>query len=236
MANFLNRLAARALGAIPLAEPAIPARFSSDTQSSAFLASEPTFQPTHPYPEISEDRPHPLQNRETNPSLETHVAPPAPAFQDEAPRLPRSPRPRAFPWQAPPQPPYAERETVPPSPERDNVRKRHLVAELNPTPEAIETPAAYNPQATSPAHVPFVEPQPTPRLTPLAEPTRRPVLQPSERHQAFHPGPPTVSVSIGRIEVRAEITSPPPAPRVQRPRPSAVSLDQFLKQVGGSAR
>ena len=31
MANFLNRLAGRALGAMPLAEPVIPARFSPST-------------------------------------------------------------------------------------------------------------------------------------------------------------------------------------------------------------
>jgi hypothetical protein len=61
---------------------------------------------------------------------------------------------------------------------------------------------------------------------------RSQALQGPELPQAFRPAPPTVHVSIGRIEVRAEITSPAPVPRVQRPRPSTLSLDQFLKQAG----
>lgn len=239
MANFLNRLAARALGTIPLVEPAIPTRFSSGTQSNAFLAYEPAVQSTHPYPdtslETSEVRPHPLHDRETDPNLETRGAPPASPFQEAAPHLLRSPLPHAFPRQVPP-PPFAESGTVPPSPKRDEVGDRHLAAEVNPTSDAAERPATYEPQVTSPARVPVVKAQPLSRLTPLAEPMGSPVFQHSERLQPFHPIPPTVSVSIGRIEVRAEITSPSPTASVQRPRPSALSLDQFLKQVDGSAR
>ena len=233
MADFLNRLAGRALGAIPLAEPAIPTRFSSGTESNAFLASEPALQPMHLYPETSletfEDRAHLLQNLETNPSLETGVAPPASPFPDEAPPLARSPRSHVFPRQASP-PPYAESEAVYPSPERDELGKRHFVAAVNPTPDAIER------LDTSVAHAPFFEPHSAPRITPLAGAIRSPVLEHSERLEAFNPLPPTVSVSIGRIEVRAEITSPSRATPVQRSRSSALSLDQFLKQVGGSAR
>jgi hypothetical protein len=52
----------------------------------------------------------------------------------------------------------------------------------------------------------------------------------------LRPASPTVRVSIGRIEVRAEITSPVPKAPAQRPRPSTLSLDQFLKQAGRGAR
>ncbi len=51
MADFLNRLAARALGAMPLAEPVIPTLFSGGPEQSAFLTSEPAPQPTRPFPE-----------------------------------------------------------------------------------------------------------------------------------------------------------------------------------------
>ena len=239
MADFLNRLAARALGTIPLAEPVIPARFSPGTESAAFVSA---FQPTRPFPEASEERPNPLHIGESEPYTrsETRADHPAPPFQslDEAPHLIPSRHPRAFPSQDP-QPPHAELETAHPSPERIQVRRQHPAPALplepmNPSPDALGETTARNSQITQPAPAPFAEPKLAPHLTPLAEPMRSRVLQYSERPQAFHSIRPTVSISIGRIEVRAEITSPT-AP-VQRPRPSTLSLDQFLKQVDGSAR
>jgi hypothetical protein len=242
MADFLNRLAARALGAVPLAEPVIPTRFSTGTELNAFLASEPALQPSRPGPETSpensEDRLHPLHFREADPSSEARVARPSSPFQDldEAPHLPRSQRPPAFPPQAPPPQPYAEREAVQPSSEHAELRKQHLAAAINPTLDAVEKPATNRPQTTSPAPVAFAIPHPTRRRTPLAEPARSPALQHPELPQASRPAPPTVHVSIGRIEVRAEIASPMPTAPVQRPRRSTLSLDQFLKQVSGSTR
>jgi hypothetical protein len=44
------------------------------------------------------------------------------------------------------------------------------------------------------------------------------------------PTPPTIHVTIGRIEVRA--TPPPPSPR-QRPAPAVMSLDDYLKRREG---
>lgn len=48
--------------------------------------------------------------------------------------------------------------------------------------------------------------------------------------------PPTIRVTIGRIEVRA-ISATPDAPRPASPRPGpALSLDEYLKQRGGNER
>jgi hypothetical protein len=241
MADFLNRLAARALGATPLAEPVIPTRFSSGPEQSAFLVSEPPIPSPHPFfetsPETSEDRPRPHHIRDTDPGAETHTERPAAPFQDldEGPHQPLSQRPHAFHPQPSP-PPFAERETVQPSPERADVRKQHLAAAMNPNLGGEERPSAHKSQAISPAPVPFAEPQPAPRLTPLVEPKHSPALQRPELAQSFRPAPPTVHVSIGRIEVRAEIASPMPTARAQRPRPSTLSLDQFLKQAGRGER
>src|SRR5271156_3914497 len=100
MADFLNRLAARALGAIPLAEPVIPARFSPGAEPAASFASAPAFRSRGPFPETSEDRPNPLRIREAEPYTrsEPPADHPAPPFQnlDEAPHLSPSQRPRAF--------------------------------------------------------------------------------------------------------------------------------------------
>jgi hypothetical protein len=233
MADFLNRLAARALGATPLAEPVIPTRFSSGREQSAFLASEPDFQTARPEAssDIFEERPRSQRSRETDLSFETNVDHPSP-FEglDEAPHPPRSPRPRGFPSQAPPS--FAERETVQPSPDRFEVRRQHIAAATDPSSVAVERPAAATPRTSAP----FAEPQPAPRLNPLAESMRGPALQHPELRQTFRPAPPTVHVSIGRIEVRAEIASPVSAAPAKRPRPSTLSLDQFLKQGSGGAQ
>jgi len=241
MADFLNRLAARALGTIPLAEPVIPARFSPGTESAAFVSA---FQPTPAFPEASEERPDPPHSGEAEPYThsETHANHPAPPFQslDETPHLIPLRRPRAFPPQDP-QPPHAELETAHPSPERIQVRRQHPAPALplepmSPSLDALEETIARNPQATRPTPAPFAEPKLAPRLNPLAEPMRSSALQHPQPPLAFRPAPPTVRVSIGRIEVRAEIASPMLTTPAQRQRPSTLSLDQFLKQAGGSAR
>jgi hypothetical protein len=236
MADFLNRLAARALGATPLAEPVIPTRFSPKAETNAFLAFEPTPQSTRPFsetaPATSEDRLHPLHIHEADLGSETRMGRPPSPFQDldEAPHPPLSQRPHAFRTQ--PLPPFAEREIVQPSIERTEVRKQHLATALNPNPGTIERTTAPKPQATLSAPVPFAEPQPTPRLAPFVEPKRSTVMQHPGALSALRPAPPTVRISIGRIEVRAEIASPVPTASAQRPRPSTLSLDQFLKQAG----
>jgi hypothetical protein len=240
MADFLNRLAARTFGAIPLAEPVIPTRFSSGTEPAASFASDSPFQPTRPFPEISEERPNPLHIREAEPypRPQTHADYPSPLSQnlDEAPHLDPSLHPRALHPQDP-QPSHAELETVQPSPEHTQLHKPRPAATMplkpiDPSPGVVGETTARNPQTTPPAPAAFAEPKPAPRLTPLTESMRSPTLQ----QPAFRPASPTVRVSIGRIEVRAEIASPVPTAPAQRPRPSTLSLDQFLKQVGGSAR
>lgn len=241
MADFLNRLAARALGATPLAEPVIPTRFSSVPEQSAYLASESDFLPPRPAVETSaetfEHRSLPLRSREAAPVFETFIDRHAPPFQnvDETPRWPLSQRPRVSPPTVPPAL-LADRETVQPSLKGAEVPRQHLATAAEPLAAAVERPVAHRPQTTSPAQLPFAEPQPAPRLTPHIEPMRTQALQRPELPQAFGPAPPTVQVNIGCIEVRAEITSPAPAPRVQRPKPSTLSLDQFLKEAGRGTR
>jgi hypothetical protein len=225
MADFLNRLAARALGAIPLAEPVIPALFSAGAEPAASFAS--AIEPTPPSREITEEPASPLEHpaAEAYPRSETRANHPAPPYQNlhQASHLMSSQPSRAFHPQDP-QPPDAELEISPAMP----------LERMTQTLNAVSETTAHRPQATS--HTPFAEPKPFPRLAPLAEPTRNPVPQHPDRPSATRLTPPTVRIRIGRIEVRAEIVSPVPTSPTQRSQPSALSLDQFLKQVGGSAR
>ncbi len=47
------------------------------------------------------------------------------------------------------------------------------------------------------------------------------------------PAAPTIHISIGRVEVRANIASPPPAPRPQAEHKPSQSLADYLKRGGG---
>jgi hypothetical protein len=50
------------------------------------------------------------------------------------------------------------------------------------------------------------------------------------------PGPPTIRVTIGRVDVRAVMPAPPvPVAKPVHPRPG-LSLDDYLKQRRGEAR
>jgi hypothetical protein len=240
MADFLNRLAGRALGAIPLAEPVIPTRFSP-TEPGASFAAEATFRPTRPFPETSfepssqflEDHPRPLRSRVDQPGFEPSVDPTVSPLEElnQAPHRPLPQRPRAVAPQEP-QPLHRDRETVQPSSERVQTQRQHLASAIDPLTGDVERIVAHRPAATSPEPAPFAEPRPSQHLAPLAEPTRSPAAQHSEP-LAFRHAPPSVRVSIGRIEVRAEISSPVPAPPPQRrSQPSTLSLDEFLKQAG----
>ncbi len=242
MADFLNRLAGRALGVIPLAEPVIPARFNPGTESTVSFASESAFQPTRPFPEtspespseFSEDRARPLRRRVDHPGFEASVDRIASSFHelDEAPRRPLPQRSSAVLPQYP-QPLHRNRETVSPSPERVQIQRPHPASPMNPPDDAVERTATHRPPATSPEPVPFSEPLSFPRRAPLAEPMRSPAAQHPEPSLALRPAAPTIRVSIGRIEVRAEIASPQPtAPAQRRTRPSTLSLGEFLKQAG----
>jgi len=51
------------------------------------------------------------------------------------------------------------------------------------------------------------------------------------RSSIFSEAPPTITVTIGRVDVRAVFAPPPPTPRASRNRtPAAMSLGEYLKQ------
>ena len=80
---------------------------------------------------------------------------------------------------------------------------------------------------------PIVAPQhalPRPSAFPAM---KRELPLPAERNAP----PPTVRVTIGRIEVRAALPTPPTATREPpRPRRPALSLDDYLKRRNGESR
>jgi hypothetical protein len=58
-----------------------------------------------------------------------------------------------------------------------------------------------------------------------------------ERREPAQSAPPIVRVTIGRIEVRAELSSPKPrSASAPRAKSAAISLDDYLKQRGEGRR
>jgi hypothetical protein len=75
--------------------------------------------------------------------------------------------------------------------------------------------------------------EPTPSALPVIGDHGPRITPRARRGPAARPGPeaPSIRVTIGRIEVRAEFVTPAPAPAPARPlRPSSLSLDDYLRQ------
>lgn len=236
MPDFLNRLAARALGDLPVAEPLLASRF---TPRARELALSP-FDSIH-------DSAEPSNSFSTYPGrTSAHQA------------LTGVPKNKFDPSDSIKSPEHAHLQFV--SQNRDtsflqNLQKRVLIEPehmlppmLNehsersapPLRPAISAPADFAPgsfeTAPPPVAVPlFVQPRP---LLPerAAQASRDPSREQQQRISRLRAPQPIVRVTIGRIEVRAEMAAPAPAAPTTRPRPSHLSLAQFLADPGGGTR
>lgn len=92
---------------------------------------------------------------------------------------------------------------------------------LGPNPRERAEPAPAHTTHKLPGTIPVLQPNKLP-VTSL----RRAFAEPAIAREA----PPTISVTIGRVDVRA-VFAPAPAPRVNRAKqPAAMSLDDYLKK------
>jgi hypothetical protein len=102
--------------------------------------------------------------------------------------------------------------------------------------EVVAQPSSRPPEAVAPAEV-------RPVLARPSTPTARATTLPAQAGQAAPPSreadaqappqPPTIEVTIGRIEVRAVTPPPAPAPPPQRQAPPKMSLDDYLRAQSG---
>lgn len=247
MTNFLNRLAGRALGIIPLAQPIIPARFDPITERSV-------------WPEGS------AADRVRSSTESDSSAPAQTAFR--AYEIEPSSRVAAGPQKH--SPPYTQAEdephTRPPS-----ILHPMAAAEMRSSQSRLSgaensVPLPYTGQKQQHQHPTQVDAEPMPPRQAMAHPeifraealedrrmrdqrgvfadyVRSAVSDPAPnrpQHPVPYPLPkqsppsaaPVIRVTIGRIDVRAELASPP-TPAARRTRPSILSLDQFLQQRSG---
>ncbi len=237
MGSFVNRLAARTLGIMPLAEPFTPARFTPESPlsfnpESSRNNSYPPEELSGPVPEYPTARPEPFNRVTEPPSRQARATPQSqniPAA--EPPHQPASPHNEALSARVDrtaslPEQPHSQVENA--------LLREALPKDSNPSYESVPENFSYDSQTNSPTPI-AAFPEPT---------THSRQTIPREQHatSASHldlqqtEAQPVVHVSIGRIEVRAEIVSTPPAPTRTRPKPATLSLSQFLQQRGTGPR
>ena len=222
MGSFLSRLAGRTLGLVAVAEPIIPARLTpparEDARPREFSADDATRGERQAAraglrDDTQEAQPRlPLRTRrdslaETDAGSQEHV---------------RSTRQRDT------VPPHAEAFRSEPAPERaEEKTQRRAVGFERPKNDAQALSVSREVE-TRPAR-PRVQPLEPMRARTLASRARMPAPE------AANDETPRIQVSIGRIEIRAEVAAPAaPAPR--RSRPATLSLSDYLRQQGEAGR
>lgn len=242
MSDFLDRLAARALGNETTLAPRLPSLFESPRHVPIMPAGEPDEVPSRHQvarsqrvaaqaaAPASSARRSTASEPERGPVAPTeHVAPPPPAPADarslrETP-LPASTAPRRPPTiERPVTPARKSRETDPPAPGQP---QRTRVASGRP--EAASTPVTGT--LLPPSRPVFATPAPAAGAPPLSRPVaaRPPFAARADRRREVVREP-VVHVSIGRLEVRAVAGSVAAPRRPDGPHPS--SLDDYLRQRG----
>jgi hypothetical protein len=229
----LNRLAARALGVLPVAEPLVPTRFDPGVRHVDLTPFESINQSSGV---ISESDDRAAQRQAPVSPLESGFVRSGSPFGDleDATHLIRSQHGRVSRLRNLQQP--LANEPRPSGPDAQSTRLARTAPPVPPWMREAEDAASRSSDTNVRSALPlFAEPRPGPINT-VPESSRAPIQHPQSEASSVRGMPPVVRVSIGRIEVRAELPERAPAPAPQRSRSSHVSLEQFLKQAGGGAR
>lgn len=227
MTNFLNRIAGRALGVIPLAQPLLPARFDPTVEKSGregFSVSRSATSSAEWDLAVAQETMRPYEDKNPPRTMARFREPTSAHAIQAASNLPlgaelNSSRPEPENEKSHPAPPFAD--------------QRQHAAQMNSQPTSA-LPAVWSevfrPESQRNPHGAFGSRMDGAMAGPAHKAPHS--LVPGQRSPLAAPA---VRVTIGRIDVRAELTSPL-APATRRTRPSALSLDQFLKQRSGAGR
>lgn len=251
MTNFLDRLAGRALGVTPVAQPIIPARFTPTAERRGQLEMTDAERTGSSIDERSSAR-----TRDTFRLHENEASPPVVAElreptlprtqgeeevtrQDSIPHLPVTTEVNSF-----RHPRSAESSAAPKDPGR-RPQYQH----------AADATAEHRPSEQMPIRREMLRAEITESSSlrdqrilhdmlddrgrsVIARPMRNRVQRPIDLvpEQNSSSTPPVIRVTIGRIDVRAELTSPPSSTIARSNRPSTLSLDQYLKRQGEAGR
>jgi hypothetical protein len=262
MADFLGRLAERALGVATVAQPAIAPRFAmgprlaGESSVIAEAAAVPTQRGPSPDPPraapspVAEGRRVEIDNQERRARMDDRPLAPLPVYAELEPAVriddPARPAPKIATRGETPEPRVPETELqlqpgIAPPAARPELRVEASAAETEPPLAAIEPKARRDPDTTGPEPAKHAEAEPV-----LPHPTMPPVPwrdgqtasngRQGSRVEELETPAPTVRVSIGRIEVRAVFPEQPQRERAPLPRSPALSLSEYLKQRDGGMR
>jgi hypothetical protein len=208
VSDFLSRLAARAAGQAPLAQPRVPTRFEDPGEAAEPLDVVAGRAPSEPAADVA---------AAVSPVTPPPRPPLPPAAAPGAPHVAEAPA--RTPMPAPPAPLVEDHAVTEPLGAAQPARER----------VASEPPAAVPP---SPAAAP-----PAVAVTAAGRPRNPGAVAPSPAGPADiaapPPEPPPVRIHIGRLEVRANL-EPVPATKPERRRPSEpeLSLTDYLRGAG----
>jgi len=234
MSDFLTRLAQRSMGAAPLIVPRLPSLFAPAEESPSGNVADTAA----------------VTGAARNSTL---ASPPLP-YRTTGRTDPTTSEPRANIFS--PQHPAAPEAAIAPAARSDSTPPR-VESTLVPL---VETAAQANAQTTQPLATPVTH-HPTESLEPSIAPRKQDApaaaaeqwlpLLPQRNAESATPFPvvadipvgadtgtppaPTVHITIGRVEVRANIATPPAAPRPRAVSKPALSLGDYLKRGAGAS-
>ncbi len=236
MPDFLNRLAARALGVAPVAQPIVPAMFSP----ASVEVREPA---SHSFVEMSEspaalplsDAMAPAEARldlDRQRGADAPLVPPdssAVSLRDSG-MSATSAQPRLH------RPPLSTVPSLAAPSRRESQSEREVEAEI--TPRFHIPPAQPDTTGIAERQVIVAKPmgnEATVQLAPLfsaVASAHEGRVQPSRRSDFVAPAPeaPVIRVTIGRVDVRAEFPVAPWRPAPRRAQAAALSLEEYAKQ------
>ncbi|CAG0951049.1 hypothetical protein BURK2_00200 [Burkholderiales bacterium] len=241
MSDFLTRLAQRSIGAAPLIAPRLPSLFAPDEPAPAAINTE--VQPVADVAHITAAaslpmKPHVAGSIRAD-TAEQHVvvspqrhstpetkktAPAAAPIEHTLPRVEQAPAPlveasRANPQLAQAPAPAARAAVLAAS---DGAEPLPARPATEPSGHAPVAPQAWQPLLPQRA----AQPATTFAVAPDTSTTQR---------AATAPAAPTVNITIGRVEVRANVAAPQPAARPRTASKPALSLGDYLKHGAGAS-
>jgi hypothetical protein len=257
MANFLSRLASRAVGVANVAQPIVPALFTPGSglersETSPDLAGERIANPREGRSVPSESvrratLPGPVESLDSHtsprgsihaPRLESLADQGEPASQIHQEQLPMSANAMDATLPAAPRTLINSREETQPA---EAERYKHGTFSVSPIePSGIEAaedrlsgsirPKRAEPTITQEAAQTRGQAPGTFRLGPTIPTNPRTMSARRDQASMVERDAPVIRVTIGRIDVRAQFPAPAPAPAARHARPAAISLDEYLKQ------
>lgn len=227
MTNFLNRIAGRALGVIPLAQPLLPTRFDPAVEKSGREGSSVNCSATSSaewHLAATQERIDPYEDKYPSHMAERFRGP------TSAHAL-RAVSNSSLGAELSSSRPNLENEEFPPAPRFAGQRHDDTQVISTPLPALQSVPSeTFRLESQRNSHGAFGS-----RMDDaIADPAHKIPPSPISR-QSSSSAAPVVRVIIGRIDVRAELTSPP-APMTRCSRSSVLSLDQFLNQGNEAGR